>query len=187
MEIAELVLKYLQSLAWPLVALASVLVFRSELSALFARVTEASAFGATLKLEKTAERAAAASEELPELAGTNVPAADSPRPPSHTSDLGRIVFEWRNLEKTSSELTKQFDLPKSSQFNVQRTVQELANRGLVSRELVSLSRQLQSLRNELIHKTDDKMFTPSFAEDFVEAIRNLNSAMRVIRDGEHTN
>lgn len=181
MEIAELVLKYLQALAWPAVAILALVHFRGQIAALLTRVTEASMFGATLKLEKNAERAAAASEELPELAEAPQETGDTaPDPPRDSSDLGRVVFEWRAVESTARQLALHYDFPRAAQYNVRNIVRELGVRHMVSPETERLAAQLQLLRNRIIHDHDNFELTPSFADSFVEAARNLNSALRVI-------
>lgn len=88
MEISRLVLQYLQSLAWPLIALIALLSFRKQIVRTFPRVAKLDAFGTSLEfapLEQSIERAKRSLSEI-EGAPAGTPADIPPRPISEICD-----------------------------------------------------------------------------------------------------
>lgn len=181
MDVAELVLDYLKVLIWPAVVLTALLMFRNQLRSLFARIVEASGFGATLKLEQNAARAAEASEAIPELAS----APELPQPGENeqippTDHVGRLLVTWNRLESVARNTAERLDLPPNAGRNLGVLSYQLRKRGLISDEVVGVARELQGIRNRVVHELDDLRLSPSFVNDFTEAANNLERVFRSV-------
>lgn len=179
MEIAELVLKFLQALVWPIVAVVAVVVFRRQLAGLFARITEASIFGATIKLEESAERAAAKSDDIPELSDPLARSEPVEKINSPQAAAGSMISAWAAVESVTARIGQALSLTGSSGRSPSRIVRELYARDLISAEAFSVAQDLQSVRNQLVHGGLDLELSISAAANFVEAAEQLRVALTV--------
>jgi hypothetical protein len=193
--VAELVLSYIQALVWPSVVLYLILAFREQLAAILSRVVEASAFGATVKLDASARHAAVVSEALPEL--SHIP-SDSEESaiswaarravPDRAADrygqavwasettLGRILARWNRVERAASTLGEKLGLDSRRTFNVRHVVGVAVDRGVLSNDVRGLANELQSIRNELVHGKSPGL-SASAADDLVSAMARLEFAL----------
>ncbi len=189
MKIAQLVLEYVTVLAWPVVAVAALLVFRSDIKTLLSRVKKASGFGAEIELEAEARRVAAQAEQLPELPPHRMPKPDKTgvgldRPVSslegQTTRLGELIVAWLSVEGAARSLSERLGLPPSAGPNLRRLSSELVRRDLLSTQARDVAVQLQEVRNRVIHEPDGVLLTESFISDFKDAARNLVTVLEGI-------
>jgi hypothetical protein len=182
-DIAELVLEYLKVLAWPAVVLGAVVLFRRSLIRLLGRIREASAFGATVRLEEEAEQVAEASRQIPETqdSSQNVPQVDADpawaASDDHALGSGRMLLAWSRLENMAGYAASLIGA--DQHLSVSRVLQRLSSRGLLSAEAVGVARGLQAIRNQLVHATNDIFLTTATVNDFVTASRELAAALEV--------
>ncbi|TQO20992.1 hypothetical protein FB472_2653 [Rhodoglobus vestalii] len=179
MEIAELVLRYLQALAWPGVAITGVFVFRRQLTSVFARITEASLFGASVKLQESAKRAATESEEIPELSDPLAKIEKVEKVKDIDAAAGSMLRSWSAIESVTEKIGHSLGLSGQEARSVPRVIRKLSASDLISREAANVAKDLQSIRNQVAHGAPGIELTQSVADDFVEAAEQLRVALVV--------
>jgi hypothetical protein len=148
-------------------------LFRTQLSSLLGRVTEASVLGASLKLARSAERAADVSGALPELdrpGAASAAATDRPR-----TSLGRMTLEWDELAAAARALRERTGLHGSG--SVAGTLGEARELGAISSEAAALARDLEAIRDGVMQAPRGSAVTTSTVDDFIEATRRLTAAV----------
>lgn len=184
MELARLVLDYLRVLAWPSVLIVAVFFFRVQLGSLVERVTEASAFGGTVKLESQARQVqeAVASFSSPRSLDGKTANGENKignRQDDGMSSVGNIVRAWAEVEIVAKRLYEQMgNQPRRGVF-VLRVVEELVSRELISADAVSVVRELFEIRNKLIHDPN-VVLTANAADALLMAIRNFRITLENI-------
>ncbi|WP_353807872.1 hypothetical protein [Agromyces sp. SYSU T00194] len=182
MEIAELVLAYIKVLVWPLVVVLALLLFRRQFARMFGRVIEARGFGAMLKLTEDVAEAAEVSESLPELAeAPELPSEPAGSGPLPEDQAGRMLFAWNRLESAAVLTARRLGLSPMASLNLGVLARELQDRDLVGAKTANLMRDLQGVRNKLVHASVDLHVGEGFADDFVDALGNLERVLRAIK------
>lgn len=187
----EAVVKIVTGLAWPSVVIVSVLVLRREIGRLLSRVQRVTAPGVEAEF---ADRAAATNELSAEVVPNapdemTLPAVGEPEqglaPPesltlqdlvreAETHPVGAVVRAWNVVEHVVERILP--SKPKRISHNIVYITRDLALKGLVSDDLVSLADHLQRLRSQVVHGRT--IPTADSARDFVEAAWRLAVALR---------
>lgn len=199
MEWAELILEYVKALVWPAALVVLALVFRQPLRNLIDGVSEVTAPGnISFKRRVTAVKADAedASEETLVKVGAGVDASQGQstnlgdleeyRATSATDPVGAISGAWRAVRKVVRDVTRRLgtdrELPPGAYTSAH--VRTLVPLGL-SEEFVDVSRQLSSLRNDIVHgrrvRTDRET-----ALSYLAAASDLLAAVRAVEESRGT-
>ncbi|WP_147993955.1 hypothetical protein [Streptomyces sp. uw30] len=187
MEVAELVLKYVEALAWPLVTVGLVWGLRNHIQGAFTRMTRVETPAGAIEFATDAREVREDAEELAgtpetaEQAGTHQTEQESrfgvfqeAWDMAEASPIGALISAWLVLESISDQaLAKLGGMPQSV-WNVPRQppaskiIEALTTFGLSPRA-VSVFHDLRQLRNRAMHGVDT--VTPAAARDFVETAR----------------
>jgi hypothetical protein len=178
MGVANEVLAYLQTLVWPCVAVAALIVFRRQLGALIPRIREISAAGASVKFGEQATRLAdeagrlvqgvvggqaAAAHHLPELL----------RPAPVVDPTVVFLEAYQELEATARDAGPAADVMAPTPVPV---IRGLARRGHVPQEAVQVAEDLRRIRNEVAHGA--RRLEPVDAENLAITARSLAAMCR---------
>ena len=184
MELARLVLDYLRVLAWPAVLIVAVFFFRVQLGSLVERVTEASAFGGTVKLESQARQVqeAVASFSSPGSLDRKTASGQNEtgnRQNDGISSVGNIVRAWAEVEIVAKRIYEQMgNQPRRGVF-VLRVVEDLVSRELISPDAAGVVRELFEIRNKLVHDPS-VVLTANAADALLIAIKNFRITLENI-------
>lgn len=195
---AQLLLDYIRVLAWPSVGIAFVLLFRTQLASLVGNLKEASGLGVTLKFEKDARQVETASRSLrllpkattpkgkrqlmstEAIAPTGLPTPNKV-PEDGISSVGEIMRAWAQVEGVVAKLSDQMGLHSARPVNIQLVVEELEKQGHIGGGALEVVRNLQRMRNQLVHDPD-MVLTASAADSLLSAIRELKNTLTQIGD-----
>lgn len=183
---ARLVLDYFRVLDWPVVVLIIVFLFRSKIATLIERIKEASGFGISLKLENKARKLAVAGLSLPEPIAEPKETISTFQSQS-TADQQKVrrvlvqedawdmqVFRgWVKVEKLMRKLSEQIGMHPGPVVNVRQVAAELRKKELISEETAIFIRDLQAMRNELVHESTATFLTRNAAESLLVAIDEI--------------
>ncbi|MFD3936155.1 hypothetical protein ACFWSF_04775 [Streptomyces sp. NPDC058611] len=197
MEIAELVLKYVQALVWPGVTVGCVWVLRHQLSQAIRRMSRVETPAGSIEFAAAARDALDEAEELTGAAApseSDEPASDDVghgreggsgsivnprrfREARHMADaspIGAIVSAWNELERVSWAL-----IGRHPELMPEPVHRGMAPRWIdwrkmfqtlgVSPDGLSLYGRLRDLRNQAVHGRLSDDVGPAAARDFVES------------------
>ncbi|GLW04338.1 hypothetical protein [Streptomyces lavendulae] len=201
MEIANLVLDYLKVLIWPLVLVATVLWFRSDVSALIRRMRSLSGPGIDAEFsEEVAEVSAGAEEAVreatPPSANIELPAPAPPPPSSNPpgwdistlpyiarlSPQAGMLAAWREVEASLYEVAP----GGGPESNVVRPAQRLIDALTDVPEDIKLSlTQLRRLRNEVAHGRGSTV-SPDAAVEYVQSCAAMVQWLQGFRLGRQS-
>ncbi|WP_328678442.1 hypothetical protein [Streptomyces sp. NBC_00343] len=187
MEVAELVLKYVEALAWPMVTAGAVWGMRDHIRGAFARITRLETPAGTVEFSTAAREVRSDAEELG-AASAGDDSANGPQEEAEedsrfgafqeawdvadASPIGALVSAWLLLESISLQAIDERGGPPlelaSRPLTPTRIIEALGKMGLSARA-VSVFHDLRQLRNQAIHGKD--VVTPLAARDFVESAR----------------
>ncbi|MFB7709821.1 hypothetical protein [Streptomyces sp. NPDC056105] len=191
MQIAELVLKFIQALAWPLVTMFLAWLFRSQLQQMFSRVTrlETPAGAMDFAAEARAVHEEAAEIETPALDGDTSEEAPARRD-RHRSVMDEalevldaspdaaVVLGWRRVEAAYRRvLSGNYDLRDAPFIPAGRAIQQLSDLGLPSSSS-SLIIRLSSMRNRVAH--GDASVTAEAALDYLESCELVSRQLETL-------
>jgi hypothetical protein len=181
MPVANLVLQYVRTLIWPSVVIVAVLVFKSEVRGLFARLTSVAGAGISLGFEADArqalESAQSAVEQQPAEQGTEAPRPAAPEEAAAFDVLrdvalsvpeAAILGAWRLVEMRVSDLAQ---LASASERPKQRRspISDMRLlRNLLPSGFVEVIDSLRKLRNRVAH---EEQASPLSAIDYVSTAR----------------
>ncbi|WP_329254307.1 hypothetical protein OG223_28135 [Streptomyces sp. NBC_01478] len=191
MQIAELVLKFIQALAWPLVTTILAWLFRRQLQQMFSRVTRletpAGAMDFAAEARAVHEEAAEietpgldgdTSEEAPERRDRHRSVMDEALEVLDTSPNAAVVLGWRQVEATYRRvLSGNYDLRDAPFIPVGRAIQQLSELGLPSSSS-SLIIRLSSMRNRVAH--GDASVTAEAALDYLESCELVSRQLETL-------
>ena len=145
------VLAYIQTLAWPAVAVTGFLVFRRQIKDLIPRITEVSAVGASVKFgEKAAELADEASS-LAEAVIEKSPPSPYLSPPPRAIDPTALFLEgYRELESAARDAAPAAGVRYPNPNPVQ-VIRKLAEKDRIPQETVEVADALRGIRNDVAH------------------------------------
>lgn len=181
MEIAELVLAYVKVLAWPLVALFILMIFRRQIIGLLGRVRRAKMPGFEFHIADQIRELSEQSETLPELAEAQKSTkldSDGAVEPEPATLLGRMLIAWSDLEHAASEVAFRRGSPHRTNLGV--LFADLHSDGVVSLDTALVARSLQDVRNIIVHRATEAILLPDVVENFAETARNLATVLRAV-------
>ena len=180
-----------KAVIWP----ALLLIFRKQIVGLLGRLVRATAGGVSLEFKETVDDARAQLQEFRVL-------QNSQKPADRTSDfrqdfqfqdnlylessyVGLVVRAWSGVQKVAKTLQEQMFPESYSKHSADNTrvanvVRELYKRGLVSAQVLNVVRNLQSLRNQMVH--DQEKIGVSAADSLLVAIKDLEIILKTISD-----
>ncbi|MGF0176703.1 hypothetical protein ACQF36_41495 [Streptomyces sp. Marseille-Q5077] len=188
MEVAELVLKYIEALAWPLVTVGLVWGLRNHIQGAFTRMTRLETPAGAIEFASDAHEVRTEAEELAAASESAGPTAVGPEEeqPSRfgifqqawdtadASPIGALLTAWLVLEEISDKaLAERGGVPQSVggvhrppiPVRISARLTELG----LSPGALAVFEDLRQLRNRAIHGFD--VVTPKAARDFVESAR----------------
>ncbi|TBO59883.1 hypothetical protein EYS09_09700 [Streptomyces kasugaensis] len=184
MEVAELVLKYIQALAWPAVTVGVAWALRSHIQQAFARMTRLETPAGSIEFATDAREMRREAEELaqPQGAQQEDSATDGNARlgvfqeawgVADASPIGAVVSAWLVLEEITRTTLQLKDAMPQSRYGreapplLTELIPALEGIGLSPRG-VSIFNDLRRLRNQAVH---GEAVTPAAARDFVETCR----------------
>ncbi|MCX5362891.1 hypothetical protein OG864_29775 [Streptomyces sp. NBC_00124] len=186
MEVAELVLKYVEALVWPMVTVGVVWGLRDHIQGAITRMTRLETPAGSVEFTTDAREVRSDAEELAattesdESTGGPTEQEEVPRfgafqeawDVAEASPIGALVSAWLLLESISTQAIDERGGPpaewRSRPPQPTRLIEALAKLGLSPRA-VSVFHDLRQLRNRALHGLD--AVTPPAARDFVESAR----------------
>ncbi|WP_411088419.1 hypothetical protein [Streptomyces sp. 061-3] len=184
-DVAELVLKYIEALVWPLVTVVLVLALRGHIQQAFTRMTRLETPAGSIEFATDAREVRQEAEGLAQPEATQ---REEPHPAEDdgsrlgvfqeawdvatVSPIGAVISAWLVLEEICRATLQQKDaMPVSRLRNIPPRLAELIAAlegiGLSSRS-AAIFNDLRSLRNQAVH---GDVVTPAAARDFVETCR----------------
>jgi hypothetical protein len=152
------------SLAWPVLVLVALLIFRRPLIGLIGRATDIELFGATLRLGKEIQRAAV-STEAAVVSVQSRPEFAPPKPRSRAADknpwlatLGEspslaAIYAWAGLEKSLRRLASTVGDPAPSSASVTDLLAGLEKNSVLEPEFIRAAHDLRLIRNRIAYGT----------------------------------
>jgi len=177
-ESLDLALEYLRVLAWPVVVIVAVVMFRSSIRALFTRMTKASGFGASAEFAAEVRSLAEESKQIREGEGVGeVGGTSATQDREPATNLGRMLIAWAKLEAAAEEVAERAKL-RSQGGPISQIAIELREDGLIGAQTFHILMSLRALRNDVVHRADQAQVLDVAAEDFISTVENLESAFR---------
>ncbi|QUW78591.1 hypothetical protein SMIR_05195 [Streptomyces mirabilis] len=186
MEVAELVLKYIEALAWPLVTVTVVWGLRGHIQGALTRMTRLETPAGAIEFATDAREMRREAEGLAQAQATS---GQEPRPTQDegprlgvfqeawdvatASPIGALISAWLVLEEICRTTLQQKDAMPESRYRrdtpplLTELIAGLEGIGLSSRGVAILN-DLRRLRNKAVH---GEVVTPAAARDFVETCR----------------
>lgn len=184
-EIAELVLKYVEALTWPLVTVGLVWGLRRHVQAAFTRMTRLETPAGAIEFTSDARDVRFEAEELATTPGeADEPSTSAEEQESRfgvfqeawdtaeTSPIGALITAWLTLDAICNGILVELDamptVGPARMVPTHKKIEALAGAGLSPRA-VSVFHDLRQLRNRALHGVD--VVTSVAAKDFVESAR----------------
>ena len=164
-SVLQFIASLVASLAWPVLVIGALLIFRKPLVGLIARAKDIQLFGATVRLGKELERAAVSTEAAVASAQSRPDLAPPSKQRSRTSDknpwlatLGEspslaAIYGWSGLEKSLRKLASAFADPTPSNASVTDLLAGLEKSSALEPEFVRAARDLRLIRNRIAYGT----------------------------------
>ncbi|MBO3663719.1 hypothetical protein [Microbacterium stercoris] len=178
-EISAVLLEYVKVLAWPLLVLTGLIMFRSSLRDVLGRIRSASGWGGKVELDAAARKAAEDSEEIPELADAEPSPSDGGGRDHPEAVLGRFIIAFAKLEVVVRDTAVALHVPEAG-HSLRTLARKLRRLGFISAETEGLAYEVQSMRNEIIHHADRITFESGWVDNFIEATTNLERVLRSV-------
>lgn len=198
MDVAKLVLEYLQALLWPTIVIIALLVFREQLQSLITnlgtavhRLTKFTAPGTTVEL------ISGLSESTDQVIPTESPKKGLGRgvgalmtePQDESLDdltMGKIVRIWAEIDAALVKLVEMhFPEPKDHRYrrviNPHRATSELSKNGIISPDIAHNLTEARTIRGQVVHgketiplgSFDDYLVSITKLRDYLEATIEL--------------
>jgi hypothetical protein len=152
-EIAELVLEYVKVVAWPLVVVAGLFMFRRTIRSVLKRITEASGFGATLKLVTESIEVAERSEDIPAVEGADENGAyDGGRVPLHpiyVSNLDEVQRIYGELLISAAAAIERSGAEVGALPTLEKAAKRLHSMDLIDDVSAEVAVRLERLRRDV--------------------------------------
>ena len=165
------------SLAWPTVCLAAILILRKQLQSLFTRVVErASERSDRGKFEENLSEARRHAELLRGDASLNQPAPSpmAANPASgDTSPIAAVLLTYNDLYETILGARKAAGLPADTPLH--QVLSTLIQKALLRERSIELFEALTKARNAAVHLGDKQSVTRGEALEFAEQVQILGA------------
>lgn len=164
-DLLKFIASLVASLAWPVLVLGALLIFRKPLKGLIGRATDIELFGASVKLSKEIQRAAVSTEAAVASAQSRPEFAPPERPRSRAADknpwlatLGEspslaAIYAWAGLEKALRKLASAFGDAAPSTVSVTDLLAGLEKNSVLEPEFVRAAHDLRLIRNRIAYGT----------------------------------
>lgn len=101
--------------------------------------------------------------------------------------MGRIIRSWTEIEDKASRLGEAMGMPKDNRgritrISVQKVLEELVDRGILSPTWITIARELQSMRNQFVHKPD--LVSVGSADSLLGSMRDLSYLLSNIHESQ---
>jgi Sec-independent protein translocase protein TatA len=191
-DVAELVLEYIKVLVWPGIAIAAILMFRTQLGEFIAniasavkRVKKVSAPGTSLELAEFVSELSEQVEDAVQTSstdGTDRTSADSGEDSLDDLTVGKIMRIWGEIEKSTRYLSE-LQAPGNAKlrFNFREQVRLLVSAGLFTPRLADSLTQAFQIRSQIAHGT--WTLPLGTFDDYVRSIVRLNNELKFISEG----
>lgn len=177
--IADVLIRLLDAVAWPVAIVVAVFLFREELRQAFKRLSRLK-YGDweanfSRELEKAEEEANSVS--LPKTVGTEQPETVLPNidhllEVADVSPQAAILVAWPYVEESIREASERLDLDTDDTVSQYRMMQRLIQAEAVAPEMKALYNRLRHLRNEAAHYHDFELGSEE-AERYIQLIDRL--------------
>ncbi|PZN71654.1 MAG: hypothetical protein DM484_25895 [Candidatus Methylumidiphilus alinenensis] len=160
----------IKSLAWPLVAITGICVFRNEIKRLISKIKKGKIGTSEFEFEKELE---VLSEKT--FKTENPPKITEREKALAASDPnGAIIKTWLEIEHSARKVFYKFDIPYTGTPHTPflSCIKKLEEKGIISFEESMLIRELQIIRNRGIHELSFRPSSES-AEIYIELAKNL--------------
>jgi hypothetical protein len=164
-SVLQFIASLVASLAWPVLVVVALLIFRKPLIGLIARATDIQLFGATVRLGKEIQRAAVSTEAAVASAQsrrdlTEVPKS-RPRAEGKNPWLATLsespslaaIYAWAGLEKSLRKLGSAFGDSTPSSASVTDLLAGLEKNSVLEPEFVRAAHDLRLIRNRIAYGT----------------------------------
>lgn len=195
-----LALGYVHELAWPLVIVFAVILFRTPLASALDRITEFSWFGFKAKMGKEVEKVQQKVERNPDAVEaismsvySDVVQTGPKRPkvsqktqndiPFGLSSERQVVLSWRELEMTLGRISSKLKISIGPTLNITQILNELKSRHLISDETKDIIDDLRRIKNELQHRSQVEFLTDSATDSLLMSIKKTNDILENIELG----
>lgn len=173
MEIAALVLEFTKVLAWPVAVVALAVMFRTQLTELIGRIELLKVPGVEARLAARMANIVAEAEEIPELDDGGETEGEAVADIAHPERLlGRLLTSWSSLEVMARKIAQERGDPERGR-NLGLLFGDLRSDGLISAKTEALARNVQRIRNDVVHHASDAVLTESFVGEFEDITQRL--------------
>jgi hypothetical protein len=199
-DVALVVLEFLKVLAWPVVVLVAVLMFREQINSIFRRLKGAAFGGVSLSLSEEADELSEKVDKLPEklkkISEEPTPSPDEPAADSVDSDKAdllnnakaQIEFSWADLEEATLSLHQRLFMGSGGSENpykrpnsVVHALSDLRRNKLIDSETMSTFREAQDFKKHLVDNANNATFET--LSQFLKTIDGLKRSVSLWREG----
>lgn len=179
MSILEFIAAMTKALAWPIVALTAVILFRNAIGSRIGSILKISHGKTAVEFDHVARQVEAviASEQLPDAARQLIEEKTS-----HTTNIGRIVEAWAELEDTVRRRLVEAGVNVGRMANA--PMLRLANeRGLITDDQLKALLGLNAMRNLAAHGRASEI-DEGRVQEFLVLADAMNTVLAISSGGE---
>jgi hypothetical protein len=164
-DVLKFIASMTASLAWPLLVLGAVLIFRKPLTGLIGRATDIELFGAKVRLSKEIQRAAVSTEAAVASVQSRPEFEAGTKPRSRAADKNpwiatltespslAAIYAWAGLEKSLRKLASAFGDASPSSVSVTDLLAGLEKNNALEPEFARAAHDLRLIRNRIAYGT----------------------------------
>jgi len=164
-DILKFVASLVASLAWPVLVLVALLIFRKPLATLIGRATDIELFGAKVRLGKEIQRAAVSTEAAVASVQSRPEFESAAKPKTRAADRNpwlatltespslAAIYAWAGLEKSLRRLASAFGDASPSSVSVTDLLAGLDKNAVLEPEFTSAAHDLRLIRNRIAYGT----------------------------------
>ncbi|WP_300604288.1 DUF4145 domain-containing protein [Trebonia sp.] len=165
------VLAYVQTLAWPAVAVTGFIMFRKPITNLIPRIREISAAGASVKFGEEVAKLSDKASSLAEGVIAKAPGSPQlPSPPRIVDPTMLFLEAYGQLESAAKDAAPTAGI-KYPNPNPVQVIRRLAEQDLIPKDTVAVADTLRNIRNEVAHGV--RPLEPVDAENLANTARSL--------------
>lgn len=188
----EIIVKLVESLAWPVTVLIIVFVFRSELVKVLSRLSnlkykefEAQFNNDLANIEKKTSQLSIQTGGSLKISGDAGTVSDNKHyrllEIARLSPRAAIMSAWFEIENALYSMNKEILKQQAPSFKQSEIISDLVSRGVLQETVIDIFRDLRQLRNQAVHYPDFAL-TQREAEKYIDLSLKLSAELLRTKD-----
>ena len=180
MSLSEVILSFINTLAWPVVVMFALFMLRAPLSELILRIERVSYSGLEVDFRSFIQKLNEKTKSLDTFDLDSVPKAIDVR----TDPRITILASWASVERAIAELTEARGV--SRRTSTRRQVELLRRSGVINDQLASVLQDMGAVRNLVAHGQDVSAedLDETAVQDYIEAASFLEASVGQLQQGD---